>query len=319
MLVALMGSSAVAQQDTEISLYFLNGLLINPGYAGSKEVASINGWYRHQWSDFSGAPKTATISAHAPLKKNQYALGLLYTNDRFGLNSKNSLYGDFAYRIKTGRYAKIALGIQAGFDHWNSDLTDDALLPDPGTNGGGDNAFSLNVNTFLPNVGAGIYAYKKNRYYAGISVPHILPFEISEKVGITNSDKVARLYTHAYITAGYVIGKESSSIKFLPSVLFKYGKRAPLNFDLTANFLFIDRIMLGASYEVGGDDNNAKGESIIGVAKFAATRNFELGYSYDYSLDRIKVANSGSHEIFMGYNFAKKSSRFVTPRFVSYF
>lgn len=306
-----------AQQNSEISLYFLNGLLINPGYAGSKEVVSANAWYRHQWSGLPGAPRTGTISIHSPLKKNQYALGLLYSNDRFGLNQKNSLHGSFAYRIKVAD-SKIAFGIQAGFDNWQSDLLD-GQLPDPNTNGGGDNAFGLNFNAFLPNVGTGVYAYKENKYYVGLSVPHIIPFSLESQFDISKSEEVSRLYTHAVLTAGYVIGKETASVKFLPSALVKYVKRAPLNFNVTAGFLFVDRVMLGASYEFASLQEGNKSESIIGVAKFAVSKNLELGYAYDYSLNRLDSFNSGSHEVFVGYNFGFDSRRFVTPRFVSYF
>lgn len=306
-----------AQQNTEISLYFLNGLLVNPGYAGSKEVVSANAWYRHQWTSMPGAPRTGTISIHSPLKKKQYALGLLFTNDRFGLNSKNSLYGSFAYRISAGK-SKISFGIQGGFDNWQSDLLE-GQLPDPGTNAGGDNAFSLNLNAFLPNAGAGVYAYRENKYYVGISVPHMIPFNLQSQLDVTKSEEVSRLYTHAMLTAGYVIGKEESSIKFLPSALVKYVKRAPLNFNVTAGFLFIDRVMLGASYEFASLQRGRKSESIIGVSKFAVTKNLEIGYAYDYSLNRLDAFNSGSHEIFVGYNFGFDTKRFVTPRFVSYF
>lgn len=318
MLMLVLGTFGLkAQQDTEISLYFLNGLLVNPGYTGSKEAVSINGWYRHQWSGFDGAPRTGTISMHAPLKKNQYALGVLYRNDQVGLNSKNSLYGSFAYRIPVGRKTKISMGLQAGFDHWDADLTR-ALLPDESTNGI-DNQFNQDVNTFLPNVGAGVYAYRKNKYYVGVSVPHVIPFNISETLSVSKSDKIARLYTHAMITAGYVVGKPSATVKFLPSFLYKYSKRAPVNFDLTASFVFIDRILLGASMEFGGDQQQLGGESLIAVAKFAATKNLELGYSYDYTLGRLNNVNSGSHEVFVGYNFTRGSQRYVTPRFISYF
>ena len=316
-LLSIVALGLRAQQNTEISLYFLNGLLVNPGYAGSKEVVSVNAWYRHQWSGMPGAPRTGTISIHSPLKKKQYALGLLYTNDRFGLNSKNSVYGSFAYRIPVKK-SKLSFGIQAGFDNWQSDLLA-GQLPDPNTNAGGDNAFSLNLNAFLPNAGAGFYAYRENKYYVGLSVPHMIPFNLGNQIEISRSEEVSRLYTHAMLTAGYVIGKETSSFKFLPSALIKYVKRAPVNFNVTAGFLFLDRVMLGASYEFASLQNGGKSESIIGVAKFAATKNLEFGYAYDYSLNRLDAFNNGSHEVFIGYNFGFDTKRFVTPRFVSYF
>ena len=48
---ALLASTfyAVAQQDAQYSQYMFNSLVINPAYAGSKEVTNANVLYRTQW------------------------------------------------------------------------------------------------------------------------------------------------------------------------------------------------------------------------------------------------------------------------------
>ena len=49
-------NEANAQQDVMISQYLFNGLLINPGYAGSHPYTSSSLLHRSQWSQFDGAP-----------------------------------------------------------------------------------------------------------------------------------------------------------------------------------------------------------------------------------------------------------------------
>ena len=65
-----------AQQDPEYNMYMFNGLFLNPAYAGSHDVISTMAIYRHQWAGFDGAPRTANLSVHSPLKRDQYNLGL---------------------------------------------------------------------------------------------------------------------------------------------------------------------------------------------------------------------------------------------------
>ena len=314
-----IGLGLHAQQDAEYSMYFFNGMYINPAYAGSKEVLNLSGLYRQQWVNMDGAPRSASIAVNSPLKKDQYALGLMYAYDQLGLTKTNNVYGSFAYRIKTKGLTKISLGLQAGFMNYNLNA-DDAITPDG--NASGDDAFSENINLFIPNFGAGVYVYSP-KYYVGFSVPHILSNSLSDKLELRTGQNQteSKQYMHYLATAGYVFGKETAKVKFLPSVLVKYVPGAPFDADITANFIFIDRIMLGASYRLGGNrvEKVGKGESIIGIAKFAASKQFEIGYAYDYTLSNLNDFNKGTHEIFLGYSFNKDMERIVTPRFISYF
>jgi len=102
LVVAFLGGiwAARAQQDPAYSMYVFNGLFINPAYAGSHEVVSLMGIYRQQWVGLDGAPSTGNISVHTPLRREQYALGAIISNDKIGLGNTFSFTPSFAYRIK---------------------------------------------------------------------------------------------------------------------------------------------------------------------------------------------------------------------------
>jgi hypothetical protein len=102
-------------------------------------------------------------------------------------------------------------------------------------------------------------------------------------------------------------------------VLYKYSSNAPWDFDINLSFLFIDRLWLGASYRTGGDYENRRGESIIGIVKFKATQQLEIGYAYDHTLSQLGDFNNGSHEIMIGFDLSKNNKQFVTPRYIRYF
>jgi type IX secretion system PorP/SprF family membrane protein len=312
--IALLSSLKItAQQDAEYSMYFFNGLYINPAYAGSKDALHISGLARKQWDGFEGAPRSGSLNIHSPLKKKQYALGFSGTYDVLGTTKNLGLTGSFAYRIRTSGTVKIGLGVQAGVNNYNLEYAKNT------TDQGGDNKFAQNNSAWVPNVGLGIYAYNK-KFYAGLSAPHLLPSALMDSLAFSATNKIARVYNQYNLTAGYVIGKENSDFKFLPSFMIKYVPDVTLQADITANFIIKEFMMLGASYRTTGDQTSGKGESIIGIVKFAILKDLELGYAYDYTISKLNSYNGGTHEIYVGYTFGSDASkRFVTPRFVTYF
>ena len=63
-LLILLGSfSGNAQQDPQYTQYMYNTQVVNPAYAGSRDVLSFGLLYRTQWVGLDGAPKTATLIA----------------------------------------------------------------------------------------------------------------------------------------------------------------------------------------------------------------------------------------------------------------
>ena len=298
-----------AQQDAHYSFYMFNGLYLNPAYAGSHDVVNTMAIYRTQWTKVDGSPRSASVSIHSPIGHSNNALGFIFTNDRLGSIQSNAFQLSYAYRIPVGKKknTKISLGVQAGITNYQNRLGD--LLTNPGLNGV-DPTFANNHNLWLPNVGVGIYIYSK-KYFVGLSVPHLLNFSLNDKLAYAGDKATyARLYRHYLLTAGYVfdLGKK---VKFRPSFLMKYVHNAPLDFDITAAFMFVDRIWLGASHRVG--------DSYDFFGDFYITPQFHIGYDYDLTISGLSKYAGGTHEIMIGYDFAYKKSKLVNPRYVKYF
>lgn len=319
----VMAFSANAQQDPAYSMYMFNGLFINPAYAGSHEVVSLMGIYRHQWAGLDGAPRTANISAHMPFRKSQYAMGIIASNDKIGLANTFSFTPSFSYRLKI-KQSRLCFGVQASFAYFYRN-NDKSELP---TNIP-DNTLSLNTNLFLPNVGVGIYAYGK-RYFVGVSAPHLMPSTLRGKTNVVNYNAdIAKVFNYYVFTAGYVVGKDNSVVKFRPTVLMKWQQGLPNNipqFDFNFALLFIERIWIGASLRTQGDAYTRKGkvmkfgpEAVVGYLQFKITPQLQMGYAYDATVSNLRSAQSGTHEIMLGYDFWYNKKRFVSPRYVTYF
>jgi type IX secretion system PorP/SprF family membrane protein len=111
LFLLLICASAGAQHYNDFLQYMFNGFLINPAYAGSHEALDVSANYRKQWMGFNGAPQTAAMAAHSPLKNKANNLGMLVVNDQFGvfIHQKFALAYAYRFRIKN---SFLSLGIQ---------------------------------------------------------------------------------------------------------------------------------------------------------------------------------------------------------------
>ena len=60
--------------------YVVNGLAINPAFAGCNDALSATISYRDQWVGFKDSPKSCFLSVHTPLNNDRIGLGLLVEN-----------------------------------------------------------------------------------------------------------------------------------------------------------------------------------------------------------------------------------------------
>lgn len=295
LFVFLFGINSFAQQDPQYTQYMYNMNVVNPAYAGSSDHFAIGLLYRNQWVGVDGAPETFTANAHTPVGK-QVGLGLSLIADQVGPVKETNAYADFSYTLQLGADNRLALGVKAGATFHDIGLTNlDVLQED-------DPFLEENINQVTPNIGAGAYLYKPNKYYVSLSMPNVL-----ESVHLdTNGNKIGSESRHLFAAAGYVFSL-SDNFKLKPHGLLKSNFDAPLSFDLNANLFMYDLVEVGAGYRL--DD------AITAMINFQVSPGFRIGYAYDSVQSEIKVESNSSHEIFLNIDldFPKKVSR--SPRY----
>ncbi len=301
LIIALSTVAVYAQQDAMFTHYMFNTLSVNPAYAGSRDALSITGLHRSQWVGFDGAPTTQTLTVHSPVFNENLGVGLTVVNDKIGPVNTTAFYGDFAYKLKLNETSKLAFGLSAGLNVRQAGLTDVKL--DDQT----DNSFAHNASSdLLPNFGFGLY-YSTSKYYVGLSTPRLLnnDFKTNNTEGGTNLASEKR---HYFLIAGAVFNM-SETLKFKPTTLVKVTKGSPVQLDLTATFIYQDKVWAGLMYRT---------EDAVGVmAGIYITPQLALGYSFDWSYgNKTLKYNGGSHEIMLMYdlNF-KGKARIRSPRF----
>lgn len=295
-LLFLSNQKTSAQQDSQYTNYMYNTINVNPAYAGSRGVMSIFGLHRTQWVGLEGAPVTNTFSLNTPINNSNLGLGLSFVNDRIGPSDENTISVDVSYTIPLSNDFKLSFGIKGTANLLNVDYTklDRYDLTDP--------QFQNNIdNRFSPNIGTGIY-FHSDKLYAGLSVPNFLETEhFDDNVSATAKERM-----HYYLIGGYVFDL-SPTVKFKPAFLSKMVSGSPLQLDLTANFMFNEKFVLGAAYRWDA--------ALSGLVGFQVSEGWFIGYGYDAETTKLANYNSGSHEIFLRYEFKGKTEKVVSPRF----
>lgn len=296
-------SQVKAQQDPQYTQYVYNTVAINPAYAGNRGVTSIVGLHRSQWVGLDGAPRTQSLSIHSPIGEGKVGLGLSLVNDALGPAQETYIGVDFSYTINTSDEGKLSFGLKGGGHLLDVDFTRLTLFDSTDPN------FSQNIdNKFSPIIGAGLY-YHTDRFYAGISAPNLIQTEHFEDSNNSNGGSfVAKERINYYGILGYTFDI-SDQVKFKPSTLVKAVSGAPLQVDLTANFLIREKFHLGAAYRWSA--------AFSGLVGFQASDSMLIGLAYDRESTDLgdTVFNDGSFEVFLRFELFNKYDRMLTPRF----
>ncbi|MBF4487700.1 type IX secretion system membrane protein PorP/SprF [Flavobacterium sp. CSZ] len=297
LVLVFMFFSAVgfAQQDAQYTQYMYNTININPAYAGSRGAMSLFGLYRTQWVGLDGAPETSSFSVNTPLSNSNLGMGVSLVNDKIGPTNENTLSADLSYTIPTSETFKLSFGIKATANLFSLDVN--KLQPEHQ----GDPQFQDLNSKFSPNIGAGVY-WHSDKAYVGLSVPNFIETNRYDD----NDTAIFKDKINYYLIAGYVFDLDPY-IKFKPAVLTKMVEGSPLQVDLSANFMFNDKFVAGLAYRWSA--------ALSAMVGFQLTDGLFIGYSYDRETTRLNNYNSGSHEIFLRFEFFNNYSRITSPRF----
>lgn len=283
-----------AQQDAQFTQYMYNTININPAYAGSRGALSIFALHRTQWVGLDGAPVTNVASVNTPLNESNLGLGVTIINDKIGPTTENTISADVSYTVPTSETFKLSFGIKATANFFNLDIN--RLNPAEA-----DPSIRDFNNKFTPNIGAGVYLHS-DKAYIGFSIPNFIESDRYDD----NEVAIFKEKINYYLIAGYVFDM-NESIKFKPALLTKIVEGAPIQVDLSGNFMFNDKFALGLAYRWSA--------AVSAMVGFQVSEAMYIGYGYDHDTTRLKNYNSGSHEIFLRYEIFKNNGKITTPRF----
>jgi type IX secretion system PorP/SprF family membrane protein len=199
-----------------------------------------------------------------------------------------------SYTVPTSETFKLSFGIKATANLFDLDVNqlnpvdDDPTLHDYN-------------NKFSPNIGAGLYLHS-DKAYVGFSIPNFIETNRYDD----NEVAIFKEKINYYLIAGYVFDF-NNSVKFKPAVLAKMVEGAPLQLDVSANFMFNEKFVVGVAYRWSA--------AVSAMVGFQVSQGMYIGYGYDHETTGLNNYNSGSHEIFLRYELFNNNGKIITPRF----
>lgn len=272
-----------AQQLTQYSLYMFNNYVLNPAVAGSTPCTDIKLGYRTQWVGFEGQPKTMYASFYKPIKfrrggiqRGRHAIGAYAEQDQTGPSQRTVFYLSYAYHLPLNRKYWMGLGIFGGVMQYSlntgglfTTLPGDATLASAGN------------KLVAPDFSPGIWVYS-SKHYVGLSVKSIVGNRLTGE---------GRLTRNIYFTTGYKIVKHGAWA-YIPSVFVRYTPGSPAGLDLNLFADYANVFAIGLGYRTT--------DAALAMIKFNV-RNFFFAYTYDFNLSKLRVGNSNSHELMIGF------------------
>ncbi|MCF6140759.1 type IX secretion system membrane protein PorP/SprF [Flavobacterium sp. K77] len=293
-LLLLTAYKSVAQQDSQFTQYMYNTININPAYAGSRGAMSIFALHRAQWVGLDGAPVTNVGSINTPLNNSNLGLGVSFINDKIGPTNETTISADLSYSIQISPSYKLAFGLKGTANLLNLDPSRlDPVTSDP--------TLQNFNNKFTPNIGTGLYLHS-DKAYLGLSVPNFIESSRYDD----NEVAILKERINYYLIGGYVFDL-NNSVKFKPAFLSKLVTGTPLQVDISGNFMFNEKFVVGLAYRWSA--------AVSAMVGFQVSEGMYIGYGFDNETTNLKNYNRGSHEIFIRYDIFKNNGKIVAPRF----
>jgi len=305
-LLTAVAGSALAQQQPQFTHYGINGMYLNPAYAGIKGQGEVDLIGRYQYFNYNatfdngGSPRTGLITVSLPILALSGGVGLAVYYDQVGEQKMTNAALSYSQHVKLGS-GKLGFGIQGTFTHlakgqYRPIDENDPLVP-------------LNDSDQKFDAGAGIW-YESPKFYSGISVNNLArsQYQFADKTGNKVSSYVNE--NHAYFTAGYNIDA-SSSVVVTPMVLVKAvlpGKFSSTSkFDNAKNYSFEGGVRgtIDDKYWIGVNYRHQESVSGLLGLSFAKDNAIRVGYAFDFIAFNQEARAFSSHEIMLSYRLPK--------------
>jgi type IX secretion system PorP/SprF family membrane protein len=285
-----------AQYEAIFSHYQVNKLLINPATAGfDQDNHKLFMNVRNQWSGFTGAPESYSLSYNGPIGKS-LGLGALIFTEKIASFTRYRMQLSYAFRYDINE-TKLGFGMSTEF---NRTRLDNSVLNDP-LYDAGDQIIEDGVDgirTFDASFGA--YLELPEGTFFGMSMPNL----IKNKLDDISGESTGGLFNYYLFNAGHRFTIDKKKVTIEPSILVKKVRNAPFSMDLNVKAGFLnEKLISGLTYRMG--DGGA-------VAFLVGTKykNLQFYYSYDAFMGDFQQYSSGSHEITVAYQILRKNGEF---------
>lgn len=313
----LMVFSELRAQDPQFSQFYAAPLYINPAFTGASEYTRVGVNYRNQWPNLQSSFNTFSFYADHFSYRYNSGIGMIVTTDQegsVGLRSTN-VGLSYAYQLKISDNLVFRPGIQYNMFTRNIGFQDlvfaNQIDPITGSVTGPPTDPSVvngNESISFGDLSIGGLIYSRN-LFLGASIQHLTEPNQSFVDG-GNSPLPQRMTIHGGIKIPIGQGPLRKDLTYTYAErsitpVFQYKTQGQFSQLDVGAFVHLEPINLGVQYrgvpfkQLNNFPNN---EAII-FSLGVTTNDFNIGYSFDYTISELGIEAGGAHEFSLTYFF----------------
>ncbi|MCX7728788.1 MAG: type IX secretion system membrane protein PorP/SprF [Bacteroidia bacterium] len=285
-----------AQQYPFMTQYRGHLYFFNPAFSGTKKWIDARAFYRQQWTGFSGSPTTSAVSFNIRYFKGKMGSGFMIFNDKIGPFVNNYFSGNIAYHIKMPD-TELSFGFSMAYTIFQINPALITLRHQL------DASVDVNSNAINQKKLEGTFGvlYYNDRFFLSLSMLNL--FGATYKFKYSNPDFFKGNYTNENqiaFGAGYNFG-ENPDYVFENTFWVMSGKAMPLFLDYSLRIHMHKTLIVGFSIRPGNALAFHAGLTLFG--------QFQITYSYDLLVSKLRTSQKGTHEINLVFSIDKKTTQ----------
>lgn len=314
---AVMLSLPVWAQDIQYSQFYAAPLYLNPALTGSEENTRIGINYRNQWPGLEHSFNAYSAYYDHFIEDKNSGVGILINGSKESLAQINNIEigALYSYRLRLGEHQFVNFGGQLSYVSRNS-LFEDLVF---GSQIDVDRGIVDGQVPYLPvedsqhryaDLGLGMLWNSRN-LWLGASVHHLTRPNLSN-IFEENNRLSIKYGLHGGVRldlAGGFINDYFNNTLQERAVFFafNYKNQDPFHQLDVGGQIFFEPLILGFWYRgLPLKYNFTNNESVIALVGFALQSGLDVGYSFDVTVSKLGLRNSGgAHELSVRYSFYK--------------
>lgn len=313
-LISMLSVTDLKAQDPQFSQFYAAPLYINPAFTGASGYTRLGVNYRNQWPNLQSSFKTFSFYMDHYLYGANSGIGLIVTTDREGTAGlkSTSIGGSYAYQLKINDNLVFRPGIQYSFVNRNAGFQDlvfanqidpitgaiDRTITDP-------SIANQDLSISFGDVSVGGMLYSR-RLFFGAALQHLT--EPNQSLIDGDSPLPQRLTIHGGIKFNLGNGPLRKDLTYTYAErsitpVFQYKTQGQFSQLDVGAFLHLEPLNLGVHYRgvPFKQFNNFPNNEAIIFSLGVTTNNFNIGYSFDYTISELGIEAGGAHEFSMSY------------------
>ena len=318
-VLAALPFTELKGQDPQFTQFYAAPLYINPGFTGASGYTRFGVNYRNQWPNLESSFNTFSFFVDHYLQNINSGIGFIVTTDREGLAGLNStsLGLSYAYQLRISENLIFSPGIQVSYFNRSAGFQDlvfanqinpltgaiDPTITDPSVIGQG-----LRTNFLDYSVGGVLYT---KTLFLGAALQHLT--EPNQSLIDGDSPLPQRLTIHGGLKIKIGEGPLRKDLTYTRAErsitpVFQYKQQGQFSQLDIGGYIHLEPVNFGLQYrglpfspfEATDGTTFPNNEALIFILG-VTTNNFNIGYSYDYTLSELGPSAGGAHEFSMTY------------------